>query len=39
MGGLAMLIVYTVLIGLIELQFDVTVGEIVARLLRFLTGG
>jgi len=34
-----MLIVYTVLIGLIELQFDVTVSEIVARLLRFLTGG
>jgi len=39
MGGLAMLIVYTVLIGLIELQFDVTVGEVVSRLLDFLTGG
>ena len=39
MGGLALLIVYTVLVGLAEIKFDVTVGEIVARLLRFLTGG
>ena len=36
MGGLASLIVYTVVIGLLELQFNFTVGQIVARLIRFL---
>ena len=38
MGGLGLLIVYTLLIGLLELQFDFTVGQIVARLFQFLTG-
>lgn len=38
MGGLALLIVYTVLIGLLELQFDFTVGQVLARLIRLLAG-
>ena len=39
MGGLALLIVYTLLIGLVELQFGVTVGQVVLRLIRFLAAG
>ena len=39
MGGLAFLIVYTVLIGVIELQFHVTVGQFLARLVHWLAGG
>jgi len=38
MGSLALLIVYTLLIGLLELQFNFTVGQIVARLIRLLVG-
>lgn len=39
MGGLGLLIVYTLLIGLLELQFGFTVGDLVVRLIQFLTGG
>jgi len=39
MGGLTLLVVYTVLIGLLELQFHFTVGQVVARLIRLLVGG
>lgn len=38
MASLALLIVYTILIGLLELQFHFTVGQIVAHLIRLLTG-
>jgi hypothetical protein len=38
MGSLALLIVYTLLIGLLELQFNFTVGQIVERIIRLLTG-
>ena len=38
MGSLALLIVYTLLIGLLELQFRFTVGQIVIHLIRLLTG-
>ena len=37
-GSLAALIVYTLLIGLLELQFHFTVGQIVIHLIRLLTG-
>ena len=39
MGGLGLLIVYTLLIGLLELQFGFTVGQIVARLFHLIVGG
>lgn len=39
MGGLAFIIVYTVLIGIAELQFGVTVGQLLTRLVRWLAGG
>lgn len=38
MGSVALLIVYTLLLGLLELHFNFTVGEIVARLVRLLVG-
>jgi len=37
-GGLVFLIVYTVLIGLLELQFHFTVGEVLKHLIRQVTG-
>jgi len=37
-GGLVGLFVYTLLIGLLELQFHFTVGDVVARLIRLLAG-
>ncbi len=39
MGGLAFLIVYTALIGVAELQFHVTVGQVMSRLVHWLAGG
>ena len=38
MGALALLIVYTILIGLLELQFNFTVGEILRHITRLLAG-
>jgi hypothetical protein len=38
MGSLALLIVYTILIGLLELHFHFTIGHIVERLIRLLVG-
>jgi hypothetical protein len=38
MGSLALLIVYTLLIGLLELQFHFSVGQIVVHLIRVLAG-
>lgn len=38
MGSLGLLIVYTLLLGALEIQFDFTVGEIVQHLIRVLTG-
>ena len=38
MGSLAALIVYTLLLGVLELQFHFTVGQIVIHLIRLLTG-
>jgi len=39
MGGLAFIIAYTILIGIIELQFDVTVGQRLLRLAHWLAAG
>ena len=38
MSSLVALIVYTLLIGLLELRFNFTVGEIVTHLIRLLMG-
>ncbi len=38
MGSLVALIIYTLLIGLLELQFHFTVGQIVTHIIRLLTG-
>ena len=38
MGGLALLIVYTIILGLLELQFDFTVAQVVERLIQLLAG-
>lgn len=38
MGSLGLLFIYTIMLGLLELHFDFTVGELVERLIRFLTG-
>jgi hypothetical protein len=38
MGSIALLIVYTIILGLLELQFHFTVGQVVERLIRFLVG-
>ena len=38
MGGLASLIVYTVLIGILELQFGFTVGQLLRDVIQLLTG-
>ena len=38
MAGLLMLIVYTILIGVLELHFHVTVGHLVERLIHLLAG-
>jgi hypothetical protein len=38
MGSLGLLIVYTLLLGILEIHFEFTVGEIVQRLIRVLTG-
>ena len=38
MGGLALLIIYTVLIGLAELQFGITVGRVLQGFIRLLLG-
>ena len=39
MGGLAFLILYTVLIGIAEIHFHVTVGQVLLRLVHWLSGG
>ena len=39
MGGLASLIFYTVLIGILELLFDFTVGQLLLDVIGLLTGG
>lgn len=38
MGSLAALVIYTLLIGLLELQFHFTVGQIVMHVIRLLAG-
>ncbi len=38
MGSFAALIIFTLLIGLLELQFHFTVGQIVEHIIRLLTG-
>lgn len=38
MGSLGLLIVYTLLLGVLEIQFDFTVGEIVQHPIRVITG-
>ena len=38
MGALALLIVYTILIGFLELQFNFTVGEVVRHIICLLAG-
>jgi hypothetical protein len=38
MGSLAALVIYTSLIGLLELQFHFTVGQIVMHVIRLLAG-
>ena len=38
MGALALLIVYTILIGLVELQFNLTVGVILRPIISLLAG-
>jgi hypothetical protein len=38
-GGLAFLIAYTVLIGIAELQFHITVGQVLSRLIHWLADG
>ena len=38
MGSLAGLILYTILLGLLELQFHFTVGQVVEHVIRLLTG-
>jgi hypothetical protein len=37
-GSLALLIVYTIILGLLELQFHFTVAQVVERLIHFLVG-
>jgi hypothetical protein len=39
MGSLGLLVIYTLLIGALELQFHFTVGQIVLHLIRVMTGG
>lgn len=39
MGGLAPLIAYTVVIGILELLFDFTVGQLLRDVIELLTGG
>jgi len=38
MGSVIGLVVYTLLLGLLELQFHFTVGQIVTHLIRLLAG-
>ena len=38
MGGLVLFIVYTIILGLLELRFGFTVGQVIERLIRFLAG-
>jgi hypothetical protein len=38
MGSLALLIVYTLLLGVLELELHFTVAQIVVRLFRLLAG-
>lgn len=38
MGSFAAIFIYTLLIGLLELQFHFTVGQIVIHLIHLLTG-
>ncbi len=38
LGNLAFLIIYTTLIGVLEMQFHFTVGQIIERLIRSLAG-
>jgi hypothetical protein len=38
MGNLALLIVYTLLLGVLEMQLHFTVAQIVVRLFRLLVG-
>ena len=39
MGGLGSLFVYTVIIGILELLFDFTVGHLLLDLIALLSGG
>jgi hypothetical protein len=38
MGSFAAFIIYTLIIGLLELQFHFTVGQIVMHIIRLLAG-
>ncbi len=38
MGSIAGIVIYTLLIGLLELQFHFTVGQIVTHFIHLLTG-
>ncbi len=38
MSSFAAIVVYTLLIGLLELRFHFTVGQIVTHIIRLLTG-
>jgi hypothetical protein len=37
--SIGLLVIYTLLIGLLEIQFGFTVGQVVQNLIRILTGG
>ena len=38
MGSLALLIIYTLVLGVLELQFHFTVAQIVVHIIHLLTG-
>lgn len=38
MGSLGLLLVYTVLLGLLELQFHFTVGQVIEHVIHLLAG-
>lgn len=39
MGSFGLLILYTLVLGLLEIQFHFTVGQVVQNVIRVLTGG
>lgn len=39
MGSIGLLIVYTLVLGILEIQFDFTVGQIVQNLISLLANG